>query len=260
SGSLSFSGDTGDYISGGQSYAYSTPTDTLNVYGSVNDNNVEVSVAGADGAWWYLDLAAPSGQILAPGTYDNAARDPFQGPTQPGLSFYGDGRGCNTVTGSFTVQQAVFGPQGYVQELDATFTQHCEGLTPALYGEVHITNPPPPAQLSLGLNVATTGEASSLDGNATISGTVSCNASVSVPVSGSVTEVVNKEIVRGNYSTSVACTPDAPAPWSATSVPTGSVPFRQGEVEVQTHAQAVDPVYGNTVSADQTTAVQLKHS
>jgi hypothetical protein len=34
------------------------------------------------------------------------------------------------VTGTFTVQNAVFGPNGYVQTLDATFEQHCEGAWP----------------------------------------------------------------------------------------------------------------------------------
>ena len=53
---------------------------------------------------WTLDFATPQGQALTAGTtYDNVARYPFQTSTQPGLSLYGDGRGCNTVTGSFTV-------------------------------------------------------------------------------------------------------------------------------------------------------------
>jgi hypothetical protein len=49
------------------------------------------------------------------------------------------------MTSSFTVINAVFGPQGYVQAFDATFVQHCEGQTFAkVRGEVHISNPPPP--------------------------------------------------------------------------------------------------------------------
>src|SRR5690349_14866448 len=68
-GSLAFSGDEGDWISGGQSYAYSTSTqDRLNISADTAGNGVHLSVDGANGDWWYLDLTAPSGQTLAPGT------------------------------------------------------------------------------------------------------------------------------------------------------------------------------------------------
>jgi hypothetical protein len=87
-----------------------------------------VSVDIQGGTFWHLDFAAPQGQALTTGTvYDNATRYPFQSPTEPGLSLFGDGRGCNTVTGSFTVKDATFGPHGWIQSFDATFVQHCEG-------------------------------------------------------------------------------------------------------------------------------------
>jgi hypothetical protein len=74
---------------------------------SADDNFVGVNISGD--TTWTLDFAAPQGQALAAGTtHDNAARYPFQTSTEPGLSLYGDGRGCNTVTGSFTVNKAVF--------------------------------------------------------------------------------------------------------------------------------------------------------
>jgi hypothetical protein len=144
SGTLAFSGDQGDYISGGRSYNYSTAAnDSLNV--NSNGNGITVSVNGASGDWWTLSLSAPSGQTLAPGVYNAATRDAFKAPTVPGLDLSGNGRGCNTLTGSFVIQNVVFGPDNYVQKFDATYEQHCEGGTPALRGEVHITNPPPPS-------------------------------------------------------------------------------------------------------------------
>src|ERR1700742_3475412 len=77
-GSLSFSGDPGDYISGGASYSYSTANnDQLTVSGSKADDYIGVSVNGANGDNWSLNLAAPSGQALAAGTYSNAIRYPF---------------------------------------------------------------------------------------------------------------------------------------------------------------------------------------
>jgi hypothetical protein len=152
-GSLSFSGDAGDYISQGKSSSYSSSKgDALDV-SSATGGTVSISVNAYNGDWWTLDFDAPGtpdrpvpGQpsVLAPGTYTGAHRYPFNG-NGPGLSLSGEGRGCNQLTGSFTIIKAVFGPQGYVQTFDATFEQHCEGGTPAARGEVHIANPPSPA-------------------------------------------------------------------------------------------------------------------
>jgi hypothetical protein len=143
-GSFAFSGDPGDYISGGGSYSYSAANDSLTVASS--GNHMSVDVRGANGDWWTLDLAAPSDQTLVPGTYNGATRYSFQAPTVPGLSLTGNGRGCNTSTGSFVIQNVVFGPGDYVEKLDVTYEQYCEGGAPALRGEVHIANEPPPSQ------------------------------------------------------------------------------------------------------------------
>ncbi|MFF8995863.1 hypothetical protein ACF09H_39235 [Streptomyces sp. NPDC014983] len=257
-GSLAFSGDAGDYISGGQSYSYDPASgDNLNVFGSTDHNHISVNVSGANGDWWYLDLAAPAGQELAPGDYTGATRYPFNSASEPGLSLDGNGRGCNTLTGEFSVSDVTFGPNGYVQKLDATYEQHCEGGTAALRGEVHIDNPAPPAALDLGVSVDLKGTASTLDGKATISGTVSCTAPVNVNLSGQVTQVAKKVLIKGSYATTVACTPDAPAAWTATADPTGTTPFQKGDVEVDAQATATDPNYGGTVTATQTAVVSL---
>jgi len=258
SGSLSFSGDEGDYISGGSSYAYSTEAkDRLTVTASENRNHIAVSVSGFNSDWWTLDLAAPSGASLAAGTYDGATRYPFQGANAPGLNLSGNGRGCNALTGTFTVQNVVFGPHGYVQALDAAYEQHCEGGAPALRGEVHITNPPAPAELAIGLKVATDGTASTLNGNAYLHGTVECTGAAKVTLSGAATQVKNNVIIRGTYSAQVACTPGTPASWKATVVPTGTTPFQKGKAEVVTQATALDPNYNTNVSVDDTTVVTL---
>jgi hypothetical protein len=144
SGSLSFSGDSGDYITQGDSYSYSTSNgDELKVFSS-SGSMVRISVNAYNGDWWDLEFDAPGTRVLAPGTYSAAHRYPFNG-TGPGLALGGEGRGCNELTGSFTVTKAVFGPDGYVQTFHATFEQHCEGGTPAARGEVRISNRPPPS-------------------------------------------------------------------------------------------------------------------
>lgn len=260
-GSLSFSGDQGDYISGGGSYAYDTAAkDRLTVNASEDHNHISVSVSGFNSDWWDLDLAAPGGTALTAGTYDGATRWPFQGANAPGLSLDGNGRGCNTLTGTFAVQNVVFGPHGYVQTLDATFEQHCEGGTAAARGEVHIANPPAPAELGIGLKVATDGTASTLNGNAYLHGTVECTAAAQVTLSGTTTQVKHNVIIRGNYSAQVACKPGAPVPWKATVVPTGTTPFQKGKAEVVTQATALDPNYNTNVSVDDTSVVTLVKS
>jgi hypothetical protein len=142
-GTLQFSGTSGDYITQGESYSYSTSNRDPLVVSSSAGNEVGVQINLSATVWWTLELDAPGSAVLAPGTYSGATRYPFD-TTGPGLTLYGEGRGCNTVTGSFTVIDAVFGPQGYVQKFDATFVQHCEGGTAAASGSVHISNPPPP--------------------------------------------------------------------------------------------------------------------
>ena len=149
-GTLSFSGSAGDFIAGGESYSYSTSKgDVLTISASSTGSTVSIGVTGYNGDLWTLDLGAPgtvapiNGKpaVLVPGTYSDAHRYPFNG-NGPGLALYGNGRGCNTVTGSFTIIDAVLGAQNYVQKFDATFVQHCEGGTSAASGQVHISNPP----------------------------------------------------------------------------------------------------------------------
>jgi hypothetical protein len=184
-GSLSFSGDSGDYISGGKSYSYDTSKgDALDV-SSGNGSTFSLRITGYNGDWWTLDLDAPGspdrpvpGQsaVLVPGTYSAAHRYPFNG-TGPGLDLSGNGRGCNELTGSFTITKAVF-VGSFVQSFDATFEQHCENGTTAARGQVHIANgPPPPGTAATSTRAAPTSPRATATGKPTASGTGSTAAS-----------------------------------------------------------------------------------
>jgi hypothetical protein len=257
SGSLDFSGDPGDYITGGLAYSYSVEGGDLLTVASGNGSIVNVSLSGANGDWWYLSFDAPLDEVLAPGTYSEATRYPFNG-AGPGLSLSGNGRGCNTLTGSFTVSEASFGPHGYVETFDATFEQHCEGWPAAARGEVHISNPPPPPELDVALDVDVAATVSTVSGAATVHGTVSCNKATTVTVSGTVTQVVRKGIVRGPYLTELPCTPGAPVLWTAVARPDGSTPFHKGDAEVDAKATGHDDDYGQFVSVLETSVVTLR--
>jgi hypothetical protein len=75
---------------------------------------------------------------MQPGVYEDAERADFAGPGHPGLNVEFQNRGCNIVTGRFTVQQATFGTDSVgaptIKSFAATFEQHCEGAAPALFG------------------------------------------------------------------------------------------------------------------------------
>jgi hypothetical protein len=145
---LFFDSQPGDYIGGGVQQTV-TPANGSFVASRNFSNGVSVQV-NTTGGGWTLAFAAPGNALLTPGTYDNATRWPFQSPVNPGLSIFGMGRGCNTLTGSFVIKEAVYDPSGQVQAFAADFEQHCEGGPNALLGSIRVnssvpfTPPPPP--------------------------------------------------------------------------------------------------------------------
>ncbi len=77
--------------------------------------------------WWTLDLYAAADQPLSIGSYTGAVRFPFNEPGTPGLSFTGNGRGNNTLTGSFQVLDATVADDGTLLSFAADFVQYDEG-------------------------------------------------------------------------------------------------------------------------------------
>ncbi|MEU4166063.1 hypothetical protein AB0F46_04135 [Streptomyces sp. NPDC026665] len=124
----------GDYIGQGTTASFTPKTATISTGGSAEYVRFRVST---DSTWWDVELAAPQGEKLRPGVYRNAERAAFRTGRSPGLDVSGDGRGCNTVYGQFSVNQIETDADGTVTLLDATYTQHCESATaPALTGVV----------------------------------------------------------------------------------------------------------------------------
>ncbi|MDF2091244.1 Ig-like domain-containing protein [Knoellia sp. 3-2P3] len=133
---FSYASQAGDYIGQGGSGTLTGPT-AFGISGTAGS----VSFSADTGSqWWGVTLAAPRGQQLRTGVYQNAARAPFN-DLQPGLSVSSTGRGCNTVTGSFTIYAISADTAGRITSLDAEFTQHCEGDSAALTGVVKYAAP-----------------------------------------------------------------------------------------------------------------------
>ena len=72
---------------------------------------------------------------LQPGYYADLRRYPFHNPARGGLSWSGEGRGCNTLIGWFAVDSVTY-LDGVLTAIDLRFEQHCGGGTPALHGVV----------------------------------------------------------------------------------------------------------------------------
>lgn len=132
---ISYSSSGGDYVGGGQDRVF-TENDG-NFSASISNNQITIRFNGGSD-WWTLNLAGPQNMKLTPGSYGGAQRCAFHSPTRPGLDFGGSGRGCNKLSGSFTINNVIFGSNGAsLVLLDATFVQNCEESAPPLMGRVY---------------------------------------------------------------------------------------------------------------------------
>jgi hypothetical protein len=142
--------DDGDWIGGGRDYSYNPRNASIGAGG--DRRYAYMGVDGNDGNWWTAEFVAPKDDILAPGTtYDGALRYPFNNGA-PGMDVSGSGRGCNTLTGKFTVTALRVAADGMPRYFGIDFEQHCEGGTPALRGTVEwrlpVGDTAPPGRVS----------------------------------------------------------------------------------------------------------------
>ena len=112
------------------------------------------STGGPDNTFVLLSFGTDQlGIPMQPGAYEDAERADFAAPGHPGLDVEFQNRGCNIVTGRFTVERATFGTDSSgaptIQTFAATFEQHCEGAVPALFGTFVFDASPVPASVPL---------------------------------------------------------------------------------------------------------------
>ena len=151
---LSYTSDPGDFIGQGLSQNYSYATGNANINAQVLFTigaapkqatflrfTMSSTTPGAPGAPPAFNVDVATNQLGTPfvaGAYANAERASFATAGHPGLDVSGAGRGCNTITGSFTVNSVTFSTNGLgdpvIETLDVNFEQHCEGAVPALRG------------------------------------------------------------------------------------------------------------------------------
>jgi hypothetical protein len=242
---ITFSGEGGDSITRDQTWFYDRTNATIIVTGSGDNNHIQVRITGD--TFWNLDLAAPAGQALEAGSYPVATRYPFQLPGDAGLTLWGNGRGCNTSTGSFEVLEATFGTSGWIERFHATFEQHCEGdPNSRAVGEVLIDNGPAPAPLVIDLTVDSRNQVSAI-GRVSVGGTVTCSKPAFVTnMFGTLTQRVDRRSVSvGNWFLGAIACSEEPTAWTAqvqASVPLP--PFNPGKAQVDLWANGFDDDYG----------------
>lgn len=129
--SISLVSDAGDFIGQGKTYNYTQAN--ARITATTSGGHFHVKVEGDE--FWDGDFEVPSTlSSLQTGTYAGATRYPFNG-TGAGLNWSGEGRGCGSLTGSFTITRATY-INGQLTAVELTFEQRCGVSTAALRGEI----------------------------------------------------------------------------------------------------------------------------
>lgn len=124
--------DPGDFILGGATETY-TPANAV-IHASASGNWLRVTMD--TGAAWNFEFKTMSSvDALEPGYYADVRRYPFHNPAKGGLTASGRGRGCNTLTGWYAIDQVEFA-SGVLASVTLRFEQHCEGEGPAMRGYI----------------------------------------------------------------------------------------------------------------------------
>jgi hypothetical protein len=145
--SFEFTSEFDDFIGQGMTEHFAPPNDTFTLFAEccggfaspATTSGFKIYVSAQDSETWQIEVAAPIGQKLHPGTYSVATRAAFRGGDAAGLDISGDGRVCNTSFDSFTIIQMMANKAGVISAVDVSFTQHCDSATnPALTGRVAV--------------------------------------------------------------------------------------------------------------------------
>jgi hypothetical protein len=136
-GTLQLQGGSAEFITGGQDQHLAAPPDPITLAQGA-DGEVTIH-AGPDDGGWTISLAAPKGQRLRPGAYNDVQRDGFQEDGHPGLAITGPSTACNAVVGSFRIDIADYDPAGRLIALALSARQLCDDVATPLTAVVTLS-------------------------------------------------------------------------------------------------------------------------
>lgn len=134
--------DPGDFIGVGLTYLYTQANSVIELRES-RPGEVVFIVEGFER--WRGGFEPMANTALTAGFWPEVLNYPFE---QPGISWSGEGRGCNSENGWLLIDQVAY-EAGEISALDLRFEQHCGEDVPALRGAIHWraddpTRPPGP--------------------------------------------------------------------------------------------------------------------
>jgi hypothetical protein len=141
----------------GLGYPWSVVSENKDAFEAYLRAGILAAGTSNDGAW-DTTFAAPSGSDLTPGTYLNVQRYLGGQAATPTMDVGGQSRGCNQLTGWFTVNALQSVPKPKTLSID--FQQTCEGDVTPLSGSVRENSPV--QQLSL-TNAVITGNVATFE-------------------------------------------------------------------------------------------------
>lgn len=146
-GFVALQSEPGDSIGDGLDYRYTQADASYFIV--QGQRSVTVWVNGDED--WFGDFQLPdSFSRVEVGVYNNLGRSPFHDPAVGGMSWSGEGRQCDQLTGSFEVTSVTY-VDGFISDIKMNFEQYCDGSSAALRGDIHWyaddpTFPPPPVR------------------------------------------------------------------------------------------------------------------
>ena len=120
-------------IGGGVDYSYSNADALITV--TALGVRLAISIVG-DERWSGVFQLPDTYTELQQGSYTNLTRYPFHDPAVGGLSWEGEARGCNTLTGWITIDSVTY-EGADLTAFDLRFEQYCDGGSAALHGKLH---------------------------------------------------------------------------------------------------------------------------
>jgi hypothetical protein len=137
---FSFQSDPGDVIGLGQQGTHTLASAVFTPKYSTTDPEVTINIKPSVGNW-SLRFRGPSGQFLTPGTYDPAGDPAAAGNALLRVTGPGTCSG-STLSGKFTVLEALYGTNGDVYRFRATFEARCGASSATLRGEIYVVADP----------------------------------------------------------------------------------------------------------------------